>query len=178
MFCDLTEGRWVWLSRKEVDNPPHQLIPLLLVVFPQVLPNLIDVFVQALDATIDIALLWVCNRPELMLLLNHLGKVPQLWGPSHVLALEGVVDSLHVLESFCCTFEFLVLPLLARQHALANDGVLDVLVHCWVYVFQLLHSDLNHLVSEGLITVVFPYPITAQFFQFQLIRSLLTFFLL
>lgn len=135
MLCDLAEGRGVWLSREEIDDSAHELVPLLLVVFPQVFSDLVDVFVQFFDAAVDVALLGVCDRSKLMLFLDHLGEVPEFWWSAHVFALEGVVDGLHVLQSLGGAFQFLVLPFLSREHSLSDDGVFDVLVHCLVDMF-------------------------------------------
>lgn len=174
---DLAEGRRVGLAREKVDHSAHQLVPLLLVVLPQVFTHFVDMLVQALDASVDVALFGVCDGAEFVFLLDHFGEVPQFGGTAHVLSFEGVVDGLHVLQRLGCTLKLFVLSLLPRKHTLADDRVLYVLMHCWVDVFQLFHSRLDNLISEGLITIVFPDPIAAQFLQLQLIGSLLPFFL-
>jgi hypothetical protein len=95
----------------------------------------VDVLVQFFDTAVDVALLGVSNRSKLMLLLDHFGEVPEFGWSAHVFALEGVVDGLHVLQGLRGAFQFLVLSFLSRQHSLPDDGILNVLVHCLVYMF-------------------------------------------
>ena len=176
MLCHLAERGRVRLSCEEINDSAHKFVPLLLVVLPQVFSDLIDVLIQFLDAAVDVALLGVSDGPKLVVLLDHFGEVPQFGWPSHVFSFEGVIDSLHVLQSLSCTFEFLVLPLLTRQHSLSDDGVLDVLVNCLVDVFEFFDCSLNDLIPEAVVAVVLPNPVSSQFLHLQLVRSL--FFLL
>jgi hypothetical protein len=158
---DLAEGRRVGLAGEKVDDSAHQLVPLLGVVLPQVVAHFVDVLVESLDAAVDVALLGVGDGAELVFFLDDFGEVPQFGGTAHVLPSEGVVDGLHVFQRLGRALQLLVLPLLTRKHALPNDCVLNILVHSWVDVFQLFHGSLDHFIPKGLITIVFPYPITA-----------------
>ena len=77
---------------KVVYYPSHQLVPFSLVIFPEVVSDFNDEFVQLLDPTIDVTLLGVSNRSELVLFFYYFGEVPKLRGPTHILPLERVIQ--------------------------------------------------------------------------------------
>ena len=59
LFNNLAIGTWVWLSTEKVNHSPHQFVPLLLVVFPQVFSYVMYAIVHLLYTTVDVAFLWV-----------------------------------------------------------------------------------------------------------------------
>lgn len=120
-----------------------------------------------LDPTIDIAFFGVSYGSEFMFLLHNAREVPKLWRASHIFRFKRIVHRFHMFEGFRCTFEFLVLSFFARQHAVSNDGIFDVLVHCLIDMLQQLHSFFDRFIFEVFVTVVLPNPIAAQLFDFQ-----------
>lgn len=151
----------VWLSFNEIDDSSQELSPLILVVLPKVLSYLYDAFIELLYPTVDVTLLWLSNRSEFVLLLYHLRQIPQFGRSSHIFDLLPIVKGLQVFEVLGSSFQFLVLPFFAREHAFSNARVFDVLVDCFVDMFKHFDSILNDLVSEFLVAVVFPNPVPA-----------------
>ena len=109
MLGYLAIGTWVWLSSEEINHSSHQLVPLLLVVTTEIVTYLHNVRVYALDTAVDIAFFGIGNWSEFMFLFDNFWEIPKFWRTTHVLALEGVIHCLHVLECFCSTLKFFIL---------------------------------------------------------------------
>lgn len=97
MLCHFAERARVRLASEEVNNAPHQLVPLLAIVLLEVVSDLHDMGIDALDAAVYVAFLGISNRAEFVLLFNYFGEVPELRWSAHILSLERVVHGLHVL---------------------------------------------------------------------------------
>jgi hypothetical protein len=138
----------------EVDAPDDQLIPLSLIDSFDLVGQLIKLLLELLDAAIDIALLGLGNDPELVLLLDDFGEVPELGGAGHLDLEVGVPLLLHLVHDGGRFLHFGGLPAQLREQAVPDYRVLDVLLHCLVNALQLLGAVLEHphvlLVDEAL----------------------------
>ena len=161
LFKGFTEWTWVWLASKEVNYSTHQLIPLFLVVLTKILTNLVYVGINSFNSSIDIAFLGISYRPKLMFFLDYFREIPKFRWPSHIFWFERVVNSFHMFECFGCALKLLILTFSSWKHALPNDWVFNILMNCFVYMLKLFNSLLNYLISEIIIAVVLPNPITS-----------------
>ena len=160
MLGYLAKRTWVWLSSEEINHSSHQLVPLLLVVSTEIVSYLDDVRVYALDTPVNIAFLGIGNWSEFMLLFDNFWEIPKFWRATHILALEGVIHRLHMLECFCSTLKFFILSLFSWQHSFSNDGIFDILMNCFIDMFELLDCNLNNFVFEIFVAVVIPDPVS------------------
>jgi len=127
-------------------------------MFPYFCQHIIKLF----NSSINVTLFRLSNWPKLVLLFNDFREVPQLRGSTHILWFLSVMNRFHVFECICSIYSLFIMPIFSRKHSLSDNRIFNILLNCFVYVFEFFNCRLNNFFFKIIITVIFPYPIPSQ----------------